>query len=130
MALNIGKQTKIPQSKQRSQDKKVLKKVKSSVQDQTDRFAANSQPSHTSIGAFLSWLVLRDISLSQAFTYARQLGRLIKADRLIQSVLRLVAIVPALSCNFFFGLMPLVALASLWWCFENSYMHIIYHVLS
>jgi hypothetical protein len=100
------------------------------------RSAINSQSRQTSIGAFLSWLILRDVSLSQALVYARQLGRLIKADeliradRLIHPVLRLVAIVPALSCSFFFGLMPLITLASLWWCFENSYMHIIYHFFS
>ena len=130
MALNTGQQTKIPQSKQRTHDRKILKKPKSSVQDETDRSATDTQPIQTSIGTFLSWLVLRDVSLSQTLTYARQVGGLIKADRLIQPALRLLAAVPGLSCSFFFGLMPLIALASLWWCFEISYMHIIYHVFS
>jgi hypothetical protein len=130
MALNTKKQTKIPQSKQRPQDRKPLKKPKSFVQGETDRSPTDTQPIQTSIGTLLSWLVLRDVSLSQTLTYACQVGGLIKADRLIQPALRLLAAVPGLSCSFFFGLMPLIALASLWWCFENSYMHIIYHVFS
>src|SRR6478609_777344 len=109
MAMNTGKQTKIPQSKQRSQDRKPLKKPKSFVQDETDRSATDSQPIQTSIGAVLSWLVLEDVSLSQTLTYARQVGRWIKVDRPIQPVLRLLATVPTLSCSFFFGLMPLIA---------------------